>query len=87
MGYSDDDTMVRVDFFKPSGKWYCTEAVKWTGYYFAKDSGLIHKEFAKSLKDHFQDNPNRLSEMMAICLNPYHEFAHPISLTNWNHYE
>ena len=31
MGYSEDETMVRVDFFKPSGKWYTTEAVKWTG--------------------------------------------------------
>lgn len=28
MGYSDDDSMVRVDFFKPTGKWYATEAIQ-----------------------------------------------------------
>jgi hypothetical protein len=26
--YSDKSTSVRVDFFKASGKWYCTEAVE-----------------------------------------------------------
>jgi len=31
MGFTEDETVVRVDFFKESGKWYVTEAVKWTG--------------------------------------------------------
>ena len=82
MGYSDDSLMVRVDFFKDSGKWYTTEAVKWTGKY--KSPSLIHEEFAKSLVDHFKETPNRLKDMQAICLEPYHENAHPISLTNWS---
>ena len=83
MGYSDDDSIVRVDFFKPSGKWYCTEAVKWTGAWKGKikDGGeLIHDAFSKSLRDHLKGS--RLSEMDAICLEPYHEFSHPISLKN-----
>lgn len=46
MGYSNDNTMVRVDFFKPSGKWYTTEAVKWMGW---GHENLIHEAFAKSL--------------------------------------
>lgn len=79
MGYSEDDSMVRVDFFKPSGKWYTTEAVEWTGEY--KD-GLIHDEFAKSLRDHFikTGNPDRLSDMDAICLEPCHIHTHPIQI-------
>ena len=83
MNYSDDESSVRVDFWKPSGKWYTTEAVKWTGGY--KDV-LIHDAFAKSLRDHFADHPNRLSDMTATCLEPYHEFSHPIQLRNgsWN---
>lgn len=77
MGYSDDEAMVRVDFFKPSGKWYTTEAVKWLGW--GRDI-LIHDAFKNSLKIHFKDNPERLSDMDAICLEPYHELSHPIQL-------
>jgi hypothetical protein len=83
MGYSEDDSMVRVDFFKPSGKWYTTEAVKWTGSYSVSDMNgkgqLLHDAFAKSLKDHF-NGTSRLSEMDAICLEPYHEYSHPIQI-------
>lgn len=75
--YSDDPSMVRVDFFKPSGKWYTTEAVKWTGG--VRDC-LIHDAFKKSLLDHFKDTPERLSDMDAVCFEPYHDNAHPIVL-------
>ena len=75
--YSNDPAMVRVDFWKLSGKWYTTEAVKWTGEYRADAN--IHDEFAKSLADHFQGS-GRLNEMRATCLEPYHEHAHPISI-------
>lgn len=85
MNYSDDPRMVRVDFFKPSGKWYTTEAVLWTGRYLG---GLIHEQFAKSLNDHFGEE-QRLREMDAICLEPYHINAHPIQIKNgmWNNLE
>jgi hypothetical protein len=79
MGYSADDEMVRVDFFKPSGKWYTTEAVEWTGDWKGEGGMSIHEAFAKSLRDHLGD---RLSEMDAICLEPYHEFSHPIQIKN-----
>ena len=81
--YSDDPAMVRVDFFSPSGKWYETEAVKWTGAWKGSlnDGGqLIHAAFAQSLRDHFVGRPDRLSSMDAVCLEPYHENAHPIQL-------
>lgn len=79
MGYNEDDSMIRVDFFKASGKWYCTEAVKWTGDW---DDGLIHDEFAHSLVSHLtqEDGSLRLSEMTAIALEPYHQHAHPLML-------
>jgi hypothetical protein len=76
MGYSDDDTMVRVDFFKKSGKWYTTEAIKWTGEW-AGNKQPIHDAFVQSLRDSLG---NRLNEMDAICLEPYHEFSHPIQI-------
>ena len=84
MGYHTNDAMVRVDFFRPSGKWYATEAVHWTGEY---REGVIRDEFAKSLRDHFATtNPKRLSEMDAVCLEPYHMHSHPIMIKagGWN---
>ena len=78
MNYSADDRMVRVDFWKASGKWYTTEAILWTGAW-GKDV-LIHKAFARSLCDALGD---RLSDMRATCLEPYHKHSHPISLINW----
>ncbi len=74
--YTDDSSSVRVDFFKPSGKWYTTEAVKWTGNW-KKDEGLIYDAFTKSLKDHLG---TRLSDMIAVCLEPYHELSFPLML-------
>jgi hypothetical protein len=81
MGYTDDESMVRVDFFKESGKWYTTEAVRWTGEW--GGNSVIHEEFAKSLRDHFSKDvgsEKRLSEMDAICLYPYHKNKHPIQI-------
>lgn len=78
MGYIENDRMVRVDFFAESGKWYTIEAVLWTGGY--GSPVLIHEAFATSLRDHFKDNPNRLNQLDAVCLEPYHEFSHPIML-------
>jgi hypothetical protein len=74
MHYSIHPDHVRVDFFKPSGKWYTTEEVPWTGDY---AEGLIHEEFAKSLRDHLG---SRLSDMDAVCLDPYHIHSHPIQI-------
>lgn len=86
--------MVRVDFFKPSGKWYATEAVKWVGY-----DGQLDKEFKESLLAHLKVPPQllimpylplpalekgkytiRLRGMLAVCLHPFNKHPHPIML-------
>jgi len=91
MGYTTDSAMVRVDFFKPGGEWYTTEAVKWTGNY---EGGLLSREFAKSLHDHLLERETqpgrmhrsrrpstiRLSGMIAVCLKPHHEHRCPLML-------
>lgn len=74
MNYSIDEAMVRVDFFRPSGKWYATEAVRFVSY-----EGGIHEAFAESLREHLGA---RLSDMDAVCLHPYHEHAHPLQIKN-----
>ena len=79
MGYTDDATMVRVDFFRQSGKWYTTEAVRWIDNWKASHDNLIENAFANALKAHLG---TRLSDMDAICLEPYHEYSHPIQIKN-----
>lgn len=74
MGYTEDPAMVRVDFFKESGKYYTTEAVKWTGEWEAKKQD-IHSAFKQSLCDHLG---TRLKEMDAVCLHPYHQNKFPL---------
>lgn len=71
--YSDHENSVRVDFFKPSGKWYATEAVLFHGY---KESS-IHTAFRDSLKQHLE---GRMKGMTAVCLHPYHQHEHPLML-------
>lgn len=80
MGYTTDNSMVRVDFFKPSGKWYTTEAIRWTGGYY--NDNLI-ESFAKSLRDSLG---SRLSDMDAVCLEPYRDIGYPLMIKNggWN---
>lgn len=82
MGFTTEEYMVRVDFFKPSGKWYTTEAVEWTGDF----HGIIGEEFAKSLRVHFRDHPTRLAGMTAVCLHPFHAHPFPFMIPNgkWN---
>ena len=82
-GFSTDPSMVRVDFFKPSGKWYTTEAVKWLDYGGSETSGQregapsIHAIFRSSLDAHLR---GRMSGMIAVCLTPYHINAFPLML-------
>lgn len=84
MGYSDNPAMVRVDFFKESGKWYATEAVRWIGNGFGRSYDekvpLMHDQFRDSLLKHLEtlDGNMRLAGMWAVCLHPYHRDAFPL---------
>jgi hypothetical protein len=83
MGYSDDDMMVRVDFFKETGKWYTTEAVRWL-YYGIEENRSINTKlpmevFKASLRKHFEDQ-HRLGDMIAVCLKPTHEYSYPLMI-------
>jgi len=77
MGYIEDPSMVRVDFFRGSGKWYTTEAVKWLDW---ESKNLIYDVFRESLLEHFKNSPNRLKGMWAVCLEPYHINSHPLMM-------
>lgn len=77
MGCSEDDRQVRVDFFKSSGKWYCTEAIQWVGDY---DSSDPVGDFKMSLLAGLGD---RLNDMIAVCLDPYNRRSFPLMVRSW----
>lgn len=76
--YSDDPQRVRVDIFKPGGKWYTTIEVKWLRYRSGNDES-IHDIFRESLRKECNSS-NAYQGMTAVCLNPYHEHAHPLMI-------
>lgn len=102
MNYTTDPSMVRVDFFKDSCKWYTTESMKWllwgnesllnpgTSYIYStprmQNENAIYLDlndiFALSLYEHLRSE--RLSDMIAICLAPYHMNAYPLMMHSWN---
>jgi hypothetical protein len=93
MGFTEDDSMVRVDFFdvrERGMKWKYTEGVKWLTYQSTHDRNgepqpdglLIHDAFEEALEEHLTkpDGTKRMVGMMAVCLEPVHEHAHPIAM-------
>lgn len=75
--YSNKPNMCRVDFFKPSGKWYTTEEFEFLWY----TDKFITDAFRESLLKAF---PNRYTGMTAVCLHPHHEHEHPLMLPEWD---
>lgn len=89
--YSDNDGSVRIDFFRPSGKWITTEAVDMQGFYFgsATSAGpgktpkhyLLPAAVIEAIRAdpdmHLADGTLRHAGSWAVCLDPYHEFSHP----------
>ena len=73
MGFSSEDSHVRIDFFRPN-KWYSTEELIWTGPY---SEMPIYTAFAISLRDHLKGSRS-FDEMRVVCLDPHHEYAHPL---------
>ena len=78
MNFSNNPAMVRVDFFRESGKWVATEQMEFRHY---GGNMLIHDAFLRSLISQFN---GRYAGLTAVCLDPYHESAHTIMLHKWN---
>ena len=76
--YSNDPAMVRVDFWKESGKWYATEQIEFAEYNDPDMWKVLEEGIRKKLT---RDNGRiAYAGMRATCLAPYHVHSHPISL-------
>jgi hypothetical protein len=88
MGFTTNDSRVRVDFFKPSGKWYGTGSIDMRVHY----NGPIHDcvrqacEAEQALGSRGEwGHTFTPAEWLAgggsiVCLEPHHEHSHPIIL-------
>ncbi len=78
MAYSDNEKMVRVDFFKVNDaggfKWAHTEAMEWVDYN-SDDIKLTFHESIRKIR-----HPLRLAGLVAVCLEPYHQHSHPVMI-------
>lgn len=69
--YSDNPGNVRVDYFKPSGKWYMTEQHDMTDFW---EEPNVHDAVRKTL----ERDGRFLRQFDIIVLEPYHQSAYPI---------
>ena len=84
--YSQSPADCRVDFFKPSGKWYTTEVVKFVPGTYERSGWLA---LMMSLDAMGIGNPGgRFLGMSAVCLTPYVGFSYPVMVQipedGWN---
>lgn len=73
MGYHIYDYMVRVDQFKPNGKWYQTLSINMNNLY---DHHCVHE----ALKIALQNDGRDVERWTYVCLEPYHKHSHPVML-------
>lgn len=76
--YSQHPGMVRVDFYRPSGKWYMTEEMQMDRHY---GDLSIYNAVEESIKEAFPDTGMRwLSQFIVVVAEPYHTNAFPVML-------
>lgn len=75
--YSDNPGMVRVDFFKPRGKWYMTEAHDMSEEWY---TGTPADALAKVLSASRPESPDFWRHFTVVCLEPYHRFEYPVMI-------
>ena len=91
MSYTTNIGRVRVDFFKPSGKWYGTASVDMSVFYDAGPDGLIHDQFLRACRAEKENPAGEWGHTFTpdswlagggsiVCLKPYHVHKHPIML-------
>lgn len=75
MHYSNNPAHVRMSVFKPSGKWVQDIAVDMTGLY--QSPTLVQDAVWVAFR-----NGGYSLELgyVLVCLEPYHEFSHPVMI-------
>jgi hypothetical protein len=72
--YSENPGSVRVDYFKPSGKWYMTEALDMSGFY---DHGIYPGEAVRAA---LEASGRLCPSLIKVVLFPYVEHDYPVMI-------
>lgn len=76
MGYTTNESSVRVDIFKSTGKWEQSIAIDMNNVYFKPLANEALKEALRINK--FRPCEKSESARIVVCLDPYHENSHPL---------
>lgn len=77
MNYSNEESACRIDFFKPSGKWYTTAAIRMEYESTENHLGIIAALRADPGQFRMPDGAFRFAGMWAVVIDPFHKHAHP----------
>lgn len=83
--YSSNSSHVRVEFFKPGGKWYMTEEWDMNGYYLSSSDHLTAPEAVHKMLSDSERGRKLLGQFIIVVLDPYHQFAVPVCLVPGKH--
>lgn len=75
--YSNNTGSVRVEFFKPSGKWYMTEAWDMSNYY---NTGITPIEAVEIMLNETERGRSLHRQFIISVADPYHKLAYPVLL-------
>lgn len=76
--YSNNPGHVRVEFFKPGGKWYMTEEWDMSAFYNYKHTPIDAVE--AMIKDAGTRGNQLLRQFIVVVPDPYHVRAYPVCL-------
>jgi len=77
--YSDQPGKVKIDFYKPGGKWYMTEVLDMSQVYLVPD---IFQALSNAMDQTFgQQRAEGLKNQFVVVVDePYHKNAYPLML-------
>jgi hypothetical protein len=79
--YSDNPGNVRVDFFKPSGKWYMTEQYDMSKFY---HTGPTPIDAVTAMLEDSLRGRSLMRQFIVVVLEPYHDKSYPVVLVPEN---
>lgn len=75
--YSNNPGMVRVEFFKPGGKWYMTEAWDMSLWY---NHGPTVIDAVQAMLNANERGSKLLPQFIVVVQDPYHKQEYPVCL-------
>ena len=75
--FSNNPGHVRVEFFKPGGKWYMTEQWDMSNYY---KRGATPIDAVLEMLNASERGRKLLPQFIIVVQDPYHDLAYPVCL-------